>query len=174
MTSRRLSTQDARKPARYEPQLPWRKRKEREELRAIYGDADALFAGFACDASTDCCRFGVTGREPYVTDAELAEIREAVAANGGKLRPASRSLPIAGERRCPMLDDAGKCTIYGSRPLGCRTFFCGPSLAKMGAKLPRAELQSLVRRIEVLSERAFPDGEGSRPLTRALSSRPTK
>lgn len=162
-----------RRPPR-EPGLSWRKRPEREELLAIYREADSRLAGYACDASTDCCRFAVTGREPYVTDAELAEIELAVAANGGRKAAKKRALAIADERRCPMLDDAGKCTIYASRPLGCRTFFCAASLTKMGAKLPRADLQALVRKIEALSERAFPEGEGSRPLTRAVSSRPTK
>lgn len=182
MTSRREHepTQDARKPARYSmthasPRaIPWRKRPEREELRAIYREADALLDGYACDASTDCCRFGVTGREPYVTEVELAEIRAAIAENGGHRATRKRSLEIAGERRCPMLTAAGKCSIYAARPLGCRTFFCDASLKKMGAKLPRVKLQALVRAIDALSEKAFVRGEDSRPLTQALSSHSSK
>ncbi|MGH7284425.1 MAG: YkgJ family cysteine cluster protein [Polyangiaceae bacterium] len=141
---------------------------------AIYREADSLMAHLSCDASTNCCRFGVTGREPYVTEIELAEITEAVAAKGGRAKPKKRALEIAGERRCPMLTDAGKCAIYASRPLGCRTFFCGPALAKLHAKLPRADLQRLVQKIEALSERAFRGREGSRPLSRVVSPRRTK
>ncbi|MEO8800073.1 MAG: hypothetical protein ABI551_19415, partial [Polyangiaceae bacterium] len=80
----------------------WRDRPERAALFSLYAEADALVAGWQCDASTDCCRFGVTGREPYVTAVELAEVLDARKVSGGKALSTKRSLPIAEERRCPM------------------------------------------------------------------------
>ena len=45
-----------------------------DELRALYTKIDRELEGWGCEASTDCCRFGVTGREPYPTAIELAEL----------------------------------------------------------------------------------------------------
>ena len=99
------------------------------ELRALYAEADALHGATTCPASTECCRFGVTGREPYLTSIELLAIQRAVAAGGGPLSRKRRALPLAGnttesERTCPLLAENGRCSIYASRPFGCRTFFC--------------------------------------------------
>src|ERR1700750_3106351 len=73
------------------------------ELRALYTQIDEALGGWGCDASTDCCRFGVTGREPYPTAVELAELERAVRARGGL--PKRRVLPLASERRCTLLGD---------------------------------------------------------------------
>ena len=42
------------------------------DLLSIYARLDAALGGFGCGGSTTCCRFGVTGREPYVTKLERA------------------------------------------------------------------------------------------------------
>src|SRR5262249_44730554 len=100
------------------------------ELGEVYRDVDRLHAGWSCPASTECCRFGITGREPYVTSIEIAALRKAIAARGGarswkKAKDGRVALPLArDERRCPLLDDAGRCAVYDARPLGCRTFYC--------------------------------------------------
>jgi uncharacterized protein len=142
------------------------------ELRALYAEVDALTAGFTCEASTDCCRFGVTGREPYPTAVELAELERAVKARGGLKK--SRSLPVAGERRCAMLSDEGACMVYAARPFGCRTFFCeraqGPA-GESARSLPRAEIARLGRAIADVSARYAPADPGPRPLSRAWESR---
>lgn len=151
-------------------------------LREVYRDADALLWGWSCPASTECCRFGLTGREPYVTSLELVAVKRAVAARGGprswKRAPLVRedlarastgrvALPIvADERRCPMLAGDGRCAIYESRPLGCRTFFCDRATA--GGKIRQRDVNALVRRIQELAARHEPDGDKGRPLTRAL------
>lgn len=136
-------------------------------LRAIYAEVDTITAGFGCEASTDCCRFGVTGREPYPTAVELAELERAVRARGGLGK--RRSLPVAGERRCAMLSDEGRCVVYASRPFGCRTFFCeratGPS-GEIARDLPKAEIARLGRAIADLSARFAPRDPGPRPLSR--------
>jgi uncharacterized protein len=158
------------------------------ELQSVYLAAEEAFAGWSCPASTECCRFGITGREPYVTSIELAAIRRAVAAHGGPRaiqglgktgsRPAPdqatavpnarRSLPTAqAERPCPMLTDAGRCAIYAARPLGCRTFFCDQASA--GAPVRHRDVGALVRRVQEIAARHEPGGDQGRPLTRALA-----
>jgi hypothetical protein len=144
------------------------------ELEVVYRGADEAFTGWSCPASTECCRFGITGREPYVTSIELAAIRRAVAARGGSRalppRPASdsgRRLPtLTAERPCPMLTGAGRCAIYAARPLGCRTFYC--DRAEPGAPVRHRDVVSLVRRVQEIAARHEPGGDVGRPLTRAL------
>jgi uncharacterized protein len=147
---------------------PWKTSPARAELLALYARVDALLAPFSCDSSTECCRFGVTGREPYVTPVELAEIERAIGALG--LRPgqrSTRSLPLVDEeRRCPLLTAEGRCSIYASRPLGCRTFFC--DRARGPGKLPRVEVNAIARDVADLAARFAPRDPHSRPLTRAL------
>lgn len=143
-----------------------------EELRRLYAEVDALTTGFSCDVSTDCCRFGVTGREPYPTAVELAELERAVKARGGLKK--SRSLPVAGERRCALLSDEGRCMAYDARPFGCRTFFCDRARGPMGEsvrELPRREIQRISRAIADVSARFAPADPGPRPLSRAWESR---
>jgi Fe-S-cluster containining protein len=138
----------------------------RAELLALYAQADALVESLACDCAardTRCCRFGITGREPYPTPVELEEIEHARAALGRRRRSPRVRLALAKDRACPLLSNDGRCTIYASRPLGCRTFFCDES----PAPADRAEVQRVARAVASLSER-FAPGEGPRPLTRAL------
>jgi uncharacterized protein len=136
------------------------------ELAGVYRDADALYAGWSCPASTECCRFGVTGREPYVTSIEVAAVKKAIAARGG-MRSWKRGLPVVSdERRCPLLDAAGRCAVYAARPLGCRTFFC--DRAEAGDRVRQREVNTLVRRIQDIAARHEPGGDQGRPLTRTL------
>lgn len=153
-----------------------------QALFEVYRDVEALFDGASCSASTECCRFGITGREPYVTSIELAALRRAIAARGGlrswkrapevRRDPEGRStsrvkLPIVDEERtCPMLDADGRCAAYAARPLGCRTFFC--DRASLSGKVKQREINALVRRIQDLAARHEPGGDKGRPLTRAL------
>jgi hypothetical protein len=140
-------------------------------LRALYAEADALYAGWSCPASSECCHFGVTGREPYVTSIEILAIERAIARRGGALAPKRRALPIAGdaerERICRMLDRDGRCSIYADRPLGCRTFYC--ERASAGVEPPRDALRGLVQRLRELAVRHTPDGDRARPLSRVLT-----
>ncbi len=137
-------------------------------LDALYREVDAAYAGWSCPASTECCRFGITGREPYVTSIELTAIRRAVAARGGMLpRGAAKTkLPIADERRCPLLTPDGRCSIYAARPLGCRTFFC--ERADRATEVSRRDVATFVRAVQTIAAKHEPDGDRGRPLTRAL------
>jgi Fe-S-cluster containining protein len=135
-----------------------------DELRLLYREIDELSRDRSCPASTDCCRFGVTGREPYPTAIELAELERAVRARGGI--PKRRLLPIASERRCTFLGDDGRCIVYASRPFGCRTFFCDRA---DGVPVARDAVARVSRAISDLSERFAPRDPGPRPLSRATS-----
>jgi len=156
------------------------------ELASIYAEVDARFAGWTCDASTTCCRFGLTGREPYVTGVELLAVRRAVARSGRKLelleepmgkRRGRRDLPQADaggadgadERRCPLLGKDGRCTIYASRPFGCRTFFCDRAIP--ADPVTQRDINAFVARIRTLAVRLGPGADEGRPLVRALRDR---
>jgi Fe-S-cluster containining protein len=167
------------------------------ELFAIYEDAGALLADWSCPASTECCRFGLTGREPYVTSIEVLAIEKELARIGGA-RAFRGAEPLAAsvasgksegvdkkrrlamatdERTCPMLNHEGKCGVYAARPLGCRTFFCerASSLSRKrstrGRALPQKELNGLVQRVRAVALKHRVGGELGRALTRALPSR---
>ncbi len=143
------------------------------ELQQIYADTDALQQGSSCPASTECCRFGITGREPYVTSIEARAIDKAVAANGGALSARRRALPLAGqsreqERTCPLLDAQGRCSVYAWRPFGCRTYFC--ERATRDARMTRKVERELVHRLGALAARHAPGGDRVRPLTQVLGT----
>jgi Fe-S-cluster containining protein len=141
-----------------------------DELAAIYREVDVLFAGWSCPSTTECCRFGLTGRAPYVTSIELSMVRRAIARRGGPLSPRKRALPLSGDAEregiCPLLDQRGRCSIYADRPLGCRTFHC--SRATKGREASRKELGEMLARIVHLAARHQPGGDQGRLLPRAL------
>ena len=139
-----------------------------DELRALYVEVDAKFAGAACPGSTECCRFGITGRRPYLTSIEEALVRRALAEGGfGRGQaPRRRALPLVAnrdERPCPLLDANGRCRVYAARPFGCRTFYC----ERATGELPkRGELRPLLRRLQTLAVRHGTGGELGRPIDR--------
>ncbi|MBI4952865.1 MAG: hypothetical protein HY908_12595 [Myxococcales bacterium] len=145
------------------------------ELEGLYARLDAVFAGSSCPASTECCRPGLFGREPYVTSLELALLGRAVARRGGELAPARRALPLAAAAVtapeqgliCSLLDRDGRCSVYAARPFGCRSFFC--ERASHDRRVPHREVQALVRELEALARRFDPSGAVGRPLSRALA-----
>ena len=145
-------------------------------LRGVYAEVDRLLEGWSCESSTDCCRFGITGREPYPTAIEQAELERGVRARGGL--PKRRSLPTVNERggderRCTLLSDEGKCLVYASRPFGCRTFFCerahGPAHEHVRA-MPSKEIARLSRAIVDLSARFAPADPGPRPMSKVTAA----
>jgi Fe-S-cluster containining protein len=145
-----------------------------DELRQLYAEVDAQYAGVTCPGSTECCRFGVTGRQPYLTSIEAALIRRALAERGFAARklPRFKPLPLAteharDERPCPLLDDAGRCSVYASRPFGCRTFYCGRATGELPA---RRELRALLQRLQALAARHESGGDRARPLQRIFAA----
>lgn len=142
------------------------------QLTELYRRVDALYADWSCPGSTDCCRFAITGRQPYVTALELSAIRHALARRGGALSARRRALPIAHataeqERVCPLLGRDQRCSVYAARPLGCRTFYC--ARAQRGIGPDRAQLRELVEELRELACRHQLGGEQARPLSNALA-----
>lgn len=142
------------------------------ELKALYARADALYAEWHCPTSTECCRFGITGRQPYVTSIETLAVRSALAQRGGPLSNNRRALPILlpaeRERVCPLLDRKQRCSVYEVRPLGCRTYFC--ERAQKGSGPSRSQLRELTRELQALAARHQLGGDAGRPLLRVLAA----
>jgi uncharacterized protein len=146
------------------------------ELQTLYAELDALYAHVSCAGSTECCRFGITGRQPFVTSIELALLQRAIARRGARA-PDPRQRPLAlyrerDEQPCPLLDRDARCGVYADRPFGCRTFFC----ERATGELPqRKRLRELLQRLKALAVRHQPSGDQGRPLVRALApSRSTR
>jgi Fe-S-cluster containining protein len=142
------------------------------ELKALYARVDALYADWSCPTSTECCRFGITGRQPYLTSIETLAVRSALAQRGGLLSDNKRALPIlmsaSSERVCPLLDRNQRCSVYEVRPLGCRTFFCGRANRGVGPSGP--QLRDVMRELQELAERHRLGGDATRPLLQVLDT----
>ena len=156
-----------------------------QELHTVYRDVDAQLSSDTCPASTECCRFGITGREPYVTSIEVALVERAVARRGGARSlgrapaplearaPADRKdkrrlAMVDDEEPCPLLDAKGRCSIYDARPFGCRTYFC--ERATRSSDLGQRDINEFVRRIRDIAARHEFGGDQGKPLRRALTS----
>ncbi len=109
----------------------------------LLDEASRLLAGWTCPASTECCRFSLTGREPSLTEAEWDLVETEVRRQGRKLP----QTPDDGT--CPFLTSAGRCSVYAVRPLGCRTYFC--ERASGPGPQPKRELRALVGALEAVS-----------------------
>lgn len=129
-----------------------------EDIEAIYRDAEASLPARNCQRLTRCCRFAETGREPYVTRAEVDYLFATLRAQGRKM-PLPRS-----DGACPFLaNDEKTCTVYEGRPFGCRTNFC----REAGGSVTAQELRDPLAKLKALDEAL--GGDGPRPLTRVLN-----
>ena len=126
---------------------------------AILREADEALAGFSCPASTECCRFSLTGREPWLTQIEWELVAAEVRRSGRRLP----STPADDDGRCPFLDETGHCRVYAARPLGCRTYFC--DRAQGPQPLPKKALRRLPGELLALTVRSDKNGNvGARSL----------
>lgn len=128
-------------------------------VRAVYDALASRPLERACIHRTDCCRFRVTGRTPYVTEGEILVLVAAVRASGRTRLKREE----AGDGACPLLDGEGRCSVYDARPFGCRTHFCTPA----GGPVARKEVLDLIRRLEEIDTAL--GGRGSRALPAALA-----
>lgn len=110
------------------------------EVRAIYAELARRPLERDCIGRADCCRFRLTGRTPFLTRGEALLAALAVRASG------RRKLPPAPTGACPLLGTDGRCSIYESRPFGCRTHFCDAA----GGPAPRALVRDLIQRLEAI------------------------
>lgn len=154
-----------------------------DELHAIYRDVDTALGVDSCPATTECCRFGITGREPYVTSIEVALVERAIARRGGAralgrapsplqeeatFRADKRRLGMIDEQPCPLLDANARCSVYDARPIGCRTYFC--ERATRSSSVGQRDINEFVRRIKDIAARHASGGDQGKPLRRALTS----
>lgn len=142
-------------------------------LKAVYAEVEAAYAGHRCEGTTECCRFAITGREPYVTSIEVLAVERAVASRGGPLKDKRRALPLAhdsrqAERVCPLLDEGARCAIYAERPLGCRTFWCHRTT--VDRHVDQKALNGFVRQVQEIAADHEHGGDKGRPLTKALAA----
>lgn len=129
------------------------------EVRAIYRELDSRPVERSCIGRTDCCRFKLTGRTPWLTRGEAL-----VAARGWRAT-GRKALPERADGVCPMLDEkSGKCLIYEQRPFGCRTHYCRAA----GGPLERGEVVDLIRRLEALDTAM--GGTGAHPIEEAVAA----
>lgn len=126
-------------------------------IRAIYADLEKRPVQRDCVRRTECCQFKLTGRTPMLTAGEALVAAAALRATGRRELPESTDEKAG---RCPMLDRAGKCIIYDSRPFGCRTHFC----AAAGGPYTRNEVRDLVRRLEEVDAALGGDGPHALPM----------
>jgi Fe-S-cluster containining protein len=131
------------------------------EVRTVYSRLAGRAPQRSCESRTDCCRFRLTGRTPYLTRGEALVAAHAVRATG------RRSLPEASGGECPLLDAAGRCLIYEDRPFACRSHFCSAA----GGTYPRALVADLIAELDAMDDRLGGSGGVSLPsaVARALT-----
>jgi hypothetical protein len=126
------------------------------DVRAIYAELENRPVERNCVRRTECCRFKLTGRTPYLTLGEALVAAKALRATG------RTRLPNRTDATCPLLADDGRCVIYADRPFGCRTHFC----AAAGGPYARREVSDLIHRLEHLDRQL--GGDGSHPVSTAV------
>lgn len=104
-----------------------------DALAAVYRRLDRRLAalGAVCRACGRCCDFARNGYRLYATSLERALVVRA--------HPRPRLTP---EGVCGYLA-AGRCSIHPERPLGCRTFYCGPAHAGRAQELHEEALRQV-------------------------------
>ena len=127
------------------------------QVRAIYAELAERPIERACTQLTECCRFRLTGRTPFLTRGEALVAATAFRASGRK------QLPESTDGTCPMLHiQSGRCMIYADRPFGCRTHFCSAA----GGPYARREVSDLIQRLETIDTQL--GGHGASAITHAL------
>ena len=112
----------------------------------------------SCTGLSQCCRFKLTGRTPFLTKGEALVAAKGVRASGRK------QLPSTTDGACPLLkQETGTCMIYAHRPFGCRTHFC----AAAGGPYARREVADLIQRLESID--AELGGSGASALPHAVA-----
>lgn len=113
------------------------------DVRKVYAELASRPITRSCTLRTECCRFLLTGKTPYLTAGEALVAAQAFKATG------RRSLPVREDGACPLLDPrTAKCLIYDSRPFGCRTHFCQAA----GGPYPRREVADLIHKLEDIAQ----------------------
>jgi Fe-S-cluster containining protein len=133
-----------------------------DAVHQIYRELAARPIERQCIARTECCRFRLTGRTPFLTKGEALAAAKAWRATGRTKVPDTTG---SDDGACPLLDPGtGKCRIYEGRPFGCRTHFCAPA----GGPYARREVVDLIHKLEDLDRQI--GGDGAQPLPAAVAN----
>ena len=127
------------------------------EVRAIYREWEARPIERNCTGLSDCCRFKMTGRTPFLTRGEALVAALAWRAAG------RTSVPETADGACPFLKGS-RCQIYDGSPFGCRTHFCEAA----GGPAARKDVRDLIQRLEAIDARL--GGNGGVNLPGAVAS----
>jgi uncharacterized protein len=131
-----------------------------QEVETVYRELAERPIERSCITRTECCRFKLTGKIPYITRGEALLAARAWRAAGHK----ALEEPTEPDGRCPFLGPIDqRCKIYADRPFACRTHFC----AAAGGPHRRRDVLDLIRRLEDIDRRLT--GTGPRPLVSAVS-----
>jgi Fe-S-cluster containining protein len=126
-------------------------------VRAVYEALEERPVERQCVSRSECCRFRLTGKTPYLTAGEALVLADFLRRTGRARLESKR------DGSCPLLNEVtGRCEAYSARPFGCRTHFCEAA----GGPYSRKEVVDLIRRLEAVDEALF--GEGARALEIAL------
>lgn len=128
-----------------------------DEVRGIYQELASRPSHGNCIGRGDCCRFGLTGKTPYLTRGEAM-----VAAQGWKSR-GRKNLELPADSSCPFLKN-NRCQNYEARPFGCRSHFCDAA----GGPTPRGEVRDLIQKLEDIDRKL--GGHGACNLPAALQT----
>ena len=139
------------------PVTPDQRRALLEEVKKIYGELERRPMERQCTGRAECCRFRLTGRTPFLTKGEALVAAAAVRAGGRK------RLGATADGSCPLLA-GGRCSIYESRPFGCRTHFCEAA----GGPAARGEVRDLIQRLEDIDAKL--GGSGGVNLVTAIET----
>ena len=118
-----------------------------DEVRAIYREWEVRPIERNCTGLSDCCRFRMTGRTPFLTKGEALVAALAWRAAG------RTSVPETADGACPFLKGS-RCQIYEGRPFGCRTHFCEAA----GGPAARKDVRDLIQRLEAIDARLGGNG----------------
>jgi Fe-S-cluster containining protein len=127
------------------------------EARSLFRRVDKLLESTSCEGRGECCQLATTGLEPYLFQIEVALLEAA-------LRTESRGWPPERpDGGCPFLDASGRrCSVYGARPFGCRTYFCRRMRASR--PYPNVQVEALNAALTRIADRMK---EGDRPRSMA-------
>jgi Fe-S-cluster containining protein len=128
-------------------------------VREVYTELATRPLSRNCTGISQCCRFRLNGKTPFLTRGEAMVAAKAWRAAGRKEVIASP------EGSCPFLGKTGLCQIYEGRPFGCRTHFCETA----GGPYARHEVRDLIQRLEVIDRELGGNGGVNLPVAVALA-----
>ena len=113
------------------------------DLEALYQrvDKEISLLGAQCSQDGECCQFDRSDLSLFLTELEASYL---VHQEGSPPKPLK-------EERCPY-QDGSNCRARAGRPLGCRTYFCDPSLSRAISALYErfhAEIMALHERYRI-------------------------